>query len=110
MIFFYFSQFHEKELGKIKFSTYDLGGHKQVRKVWKEYLPIVDGIVFLIDVHKRSRFSEAKDELDSLLDDEQIQNCPILILGNKIDQYDSASENEILNFFNLHHLTTGKVR
>ena len=99
----------EMTLGKICFTTYDLGGHKQVRRVWKEYLPIVDGIVFLIDVQKRERFSECKAELDALLDDEQTQHCPILVLGNKIDKLNAAGEREIIDYFNLYHLLTGKV-
>lgn len=98
----------ELTLGNIKFTTFDLGGHQQVRKVWKEYFPAVDAIVFLIDVWDRQRLNESKAELDSLLLDEQVMNCPVLILGNKIDKPGALGEQDIRQIFNLNGLTTGK--
>ncbi len=51
--------------------------------------------MFLIDACDRERFGESKVELDSLLTDEQLANCPVLILGNKIDRPGAASEDEV---------------
>ncbi len=96
-------------LGNITLTTYDLGGHKEVRRVWRDYFLAADAIVFLIDSHDHRRFAESKAELDSLLADELIENCPVIILGNKIDKFGASSEQEIIDYFGLNGKTTGKV-
>lgn len=121
----------ELTLGNINFTTFDLGGHAQgnsiclliaisftrqkiilhfqVRRVWKDYFPAVDAIVFLIDSWDRARFGESLIELESILQDEQLANCPILILDNKIDKHGAAGEQEIRQIFRLDGKTCGQV-
>ena len=97
----------ELVLGKIKFNTYDLGGHGPARKVWKQYCAEVDAVVYIVDSTDKERFAESKKELDVLLNDEDLQKTPFLILGNKIDVPGAASEQEIREVMGLTH-TTGK--
>ena len=45
------------------------------RRVWKNYFPAVDAIVFIVDAHDRERFDEAKKELNVSLRRRRVAHC-----------------------------------
>ena len=98
-------------IDNIKFIAYDLGGHKEARRLWSDYFNTVDGIIYIIDVSDTNRISETKLELDYLLMNNNIDGVPIVILGNKIDKYGALSERQLRESIGLHYTTgTGVVK
>jgi GTP-binding protein SAR1 len=43
-------------LGKVKITAIDIGGHKNVRKTWRNYFPTIDAIIYMIDSAHVERF------------------------------------------------------
>merc|ERR1711908_104521 len=102
---------HSEELliGQIRFRTFDLGGHETARRIWRDYYASVDAIIFIVDAADRTRFAEAKEELQKLLKDPCLAQVPIAVLGNKIDIPVAASEVELRTSLGLYqHMTSGK--
>ena len=103
-----YPQSEELAMGGIRFRTHDLGGHKAARRLWKEYFASVNGIVFLVDAAEPERFTEAQEEIYSILSDESVKDVPFLVLGNKVDLKTAVDEHTLKEQLGVSSICTGK--
>ena len=55
----------------------------------------MDGIIYLVDAADKERFEESRKELDGIISTPELAKVPVVILGNKIDKKEAASEEEL---------------
>ena len=98
------------QLGNTKLNTFDLGGHEAARKLWKDYVPAVDCLFFVVDAANSSRFAEVKEELLGVLAMPELAEIPVAILGNKIDMKGAVSEEELRDALDLNSIFAKETR
>jgi len=87
---------YEMKFGSTTLAITDVGGHQQARRLWRDYMLSSTRLIFVIDASNRQRLPEARHELLKILNDDEIQSMPLLILANKIDNIDTAyNESEL---------------
>ncbi|KAM3133371.1 hypothetical protein pb186bvf_014532 [Paramecium bursaria] len=73
------------EYKNIRFTMWDIGGQDHIRRLWRHYYQGTQALIFVMDSSDKERIELAREELMRMLGDEELQNCPVLILANKMD-------------------------
>jgi ADP-ribosylation factor 1/2 len=71
----------------------DVGG--QATMLWRHYYTDTDAVIFVVDATNQDRVSSAKDELHKIVNEPQLEDCPLLIYANKIDLPLKMTEDQI---------------
>lgn len=79
----------------VSFTVWDVGGQDKIRPLWRHYFLGCEGLIYVIDSSDKSRFSEAKDELDWILDSDEMTGVPLVILANKQDLPQAATPSDV---------------
>ncbi len=82
-------------------NVWDIGGQKSIRPYWRNYFDHTDALIYVIDSADHKRMEETGVELDQLLDEEKLENVPVLILANKQDLISAHSPEEVSDGLNL---------
>ena len=88
----------------VSFTVWDIGGQDKIRPLWRHYFTNTHGLVFIVDSADHQRFTEAKEELDWILDSEEMKGVPLVVLANKQDLGSSQSASSVAEKLGLHML------
>ncbi|EGR33838.1 taf9 RNA polymerase tata box binding protein -associated isoform cra_b, putative [Ichthyophthirius multifiliis] len=84
-------------------TIYEIGGSKENREIWQEYIQNTRGLIYVIDGKDNERFSEQRQYLQQILENSKLQEVPLLIYVNKISQQQPDLKG-IIKELNLHEI------
>ena len=70
----------------VQWTFWDLGGLERLRPIWLKYYRESHGIFFLVDSTDETRIDDARVVCNRMLANTDLQNAPVLIVANKIDE------------------------
>jgi len=73
------------EYKNISFTVWDVGGQDKIRPLWRQYYQNTQGVIFVVDSNDRDRIQDAKDELNRMLSESELENAVVLVFANKQD-------------------------
>ncbi|ORX58103.1 ADP-ribosylation factor [Hesseltinella vesiculosa] len=92
------------EYKNISFTVWDVGGQDKIRPLWRHYFQNTQGVIFVVDSNDRDRISEARDELQRMLGEEELRDAHLLVFANKQDLPNAMNAAEITDKLGLHSL------
>lgn len=73
------------EYRNISFTVWDVGGQDKIRPLWRHYFQNTQGIIFVVDSNDRDRITEAREELQRMLNEDELRDAILLVFANKQD-------------------------
>jgi len=92
------------EYKNISFTVWDVGGQDKIRPLWRHYFQNTQGIIFVVDSNDRERVSEAREELQRMLNEDELRDALLLVFANKQDLPNAMTAPEITDKLGLHGL------
>jgi ADP-ribosylation factor protein 1 len=109
------------EYKNISFTVWDVGGQDKIRPLWRHCtcpfssifsrltrssldFQNTQGIIFVVDSNDRERVSEAREELQRMLNEDELRDALLLVFANKQDLPMAMNTAEITDKLGLHGL------
>lgn len=94
------------EYRNVKFTCWDVGGQKKIRKLWRHYFTGTDGLIFIVDSADTAddRMADVREELHGMLKEKEMANAKVLVMANKQDMPKALSPSKLADTIDLHSL------
>lgn len=79
----------------LKFQVWDLGGQTSIRPYWRCYYSNTDAIIYVVDSVDKERIGISKNEMVSMLEEEELKKAILLVFANKQDMEGAMSPTEV---------------
>lgn len=99
-----------QSFNNVTFTMWDVGGQQRIRALWKHYHTNTDGLIFIVDSMDYYRFEEARLELESLLEADDLRGVPLMLLANKQDLPEARPSMEVAERMGVRKITGRKWR
>ncbi|KAJ9114094.1 hypothetical protein QFC20_001608 [Naganishia adeliensis] len=96
------------EYKNISFTVWDVGGQDKIRPLWRHYFQNTQGIIFVVDSNDRDRISEAREELQRMLGEDELKDALLLVFANKQDLPNAMKAADLTDRLGLHSLRNRK--
>merc|ERR1719221_1928185 len=92
------------EYRNLNFTVWDVGGQDKIRKLWRHYYQGTQGLIYVVDSNDRDRTEVAREELTSMLNEDEMRDAVLLVFANKQDLPNSIAAAEVTEKLGLHSL------
>uniref|UniRef100_A0A646QHG3 ADP-ribosylation factor n=1 Tax=Hemiscolopendra marginata TaxID=943146 RepID=A0A646QHG3_9MYRI len=92
------------EYKNICFTVWDVGGQDKIRPLWRHYFQNTQGLIFVVDSNDRERITEAQEELQKMLQEDELRDAVLLVFANKQDLPNAMSAAELTDKLGLNQL------
>mmetsp|Transcript_30648 Transcript_30648/g.34203 ORF Transcript_30648/g.34203 Transcript_30648/m.34203 type:complete len:177 (-) Transcript_30648:20-550(-) len=79
----------------INYTLWDMKDTEEVRPLWRHYYQNATVVVFVVDSTNKETLEEAGMILNKLVREEELKDCPFLIMANKQDTDNSMSADQV---------------
>lgn len=86
-------------MGGIELLIWDLGGQSTLRTIWPQYYSEAHAVIWVLDSTDAERFTDAREELQSVMGSELLTGKPLLLFVNKQDLPTARAPGELEEYF-----------